>query len=589
MRPHHAADQDEIEWQFDALDLRPVQRWLAQRSEPSPVDGGAGPASAATVHVTASRGRRVVDTYADTDTWALYRSGYTLRLRARAGMVEATLKALGGADEARRRRREITQPVASAHPEELAEMQGPVADRVRAVAGRSTVRPLFEVRTLRTTHQLWMDNREVAELALDQTTIPMPAGRSPARLRRVEVEVRSDPAVVEAFARQLQEACRLQPASLSKFEAGVLAHGIGPPARLPFGPADLNPEGPIGHLAFSVLGRQFSVLLDKEPGTRLGDDPEDLHDMRVATRRLRAALRVFAEYLPVRAAALREELTWVAAALGEVRDLDVQLEQLDAWERELAEADSRALEALRGALEAGRSEARARLLEVLDSPRYSRLARGFEAFLRRGPLRRGPSVRLPALFVGPDLIEDRYRKVRKAGTRARRSSTNENLHRLRIRCKRLRYSLEFLAPLYGEVAEPAIKALVKVQDLLGEHQDAVVAIGRLRALAAEPGLPAETVFVMGRLAERYDARAAMLRRRFVKVFGGLHGGKWQRLRRAMQRERASLPPPAPSVPPHLRAVPASAEPDEPATEAPPVEPTGPDPTGSPVSPIGRRT
>jgi CHAD domain-containing protein len=405
----------------------------------------------------------------------------------------------------------------------------------------------------------------------------------------VEVEVRSDAAVVEAFARQLQEACRLQPASLSKFEAGVLAHGIGPPARPPFGPDDLDPEGPIGHLAFFVLARQFGTLWDKEPGARLGEDPEDLHDMRVAIRRLRAAMKVFGEYLPARTAALRGELSWVASALGEVRDLDVQLEQLDAWERELPEVDSRALDALRGKLEDGRSEARARLLEVLDSPRYGRLGRGFGAFLRRGPLRRGPSVRLPALLVGPDLIEDRYRKVRKAGIRARKSSTNEKLHRLRIRCKRLRYTLEFLAPLYGEVAEPAIRALVKVQDLLGEHQDAVVAIGRLRTLATEPGLPAETVFVMGRLAERYDARAAKLRRRFVKVFGGLQGGKWQRLRRAMQRERASLPPPARSVPAHLQTVPASLAPEEPATDAPPVEPAGPDPSSSPMTPIGHLT
>jgi triphosphatase len=559
MQQVDATDHHEIEWQFDALDLRPVQRWLAEQAETAAAVGEADQADpgAQAVRIKAERGRRMVDTYADTETWALYRSGYTLRLRSWSGTVEATLKALGGPRDGRRRRREISQPAPSADPDALRAIEGPVAERVRAVAGRGHVQPLFDVRTLRTIYRLWIDHREAGEIALDQTTIPMSTGRSPARLRRVELEVRSEAAALEAFARELQEACRLQPARLSKFEAGVLAHGLGPPVRPELGPRNVSADGPIGELAFSLLGTQFGVLLDKEPGTRLGDDPEELHDMRVATRRLRAALGVFAEYLPVRAAVLRDELKWVAGALGEVRDLDVQREQLDEWEREVREQDARALEALRGTLESRRAEARVTLLEVLDSPRYARLVGGFEAFLRHGPLRRGPSIRSPALLVAPDLVESRRKKMRKAGSRVRKDPSNETLHRLRIRCKRLRYTLEFLTPFYADDAQPLIRALVKVQDLLGEHQDSVVAIERLRAMAAESGMPAETIFVMGRMAERYDRRSAKLRKRLPRAYEALHGGKWNRLSRTMHRERARVSPPGPSGSRHLRAVPAT--------------------------------
>jgi hypothetical protein len=186
-------------------------------------------------------------------------------------------------------------------------------------------------------------------------------------------------------------------------------------------------------------------------------------------------------------------------------------------------------------------------------------------------------------MAAPELFEDRHRKVRRARTRARKAPTGENLHRLRIRCKRLRYTLEFLTPLFGDVAQPPIRALVKVQDLLGEHQDSVVAVERLRAMAAEPGLTAGTIFVMGRLAQRYDARSAKLRGRLPRALGSLGGGKWGRLRRAMQRERASVPALPPSALRHLRAVPTSAPPSG-AIEAP-----GPPPTESPVAPLGRGT
>ena len=93
----------------------------------------------------------------------------------------------------------------------------------------------------------------------------------------------------------------------------------------------------MGELAFAVLRRQLAVLRAKEPGTRLGEDPEELHDMRVATRRLRAALSLFEGVLPVRAQVFREELGWLGRLLGAVRDLDVQLQGLAAMSSDVAD------------------------------------------------------------------------------------------------------------------------------------------------------------------------------------------------------------------------------------------------------------
>ena len=99
-----------------------------------------------------------------------------------------------------------------------------------------------------------------------------------------------------------------------------------------FGWTPIDPDGTIGALALNVLRRHFETFLAREPGTRLGDDVEELHDMRVASRRLRAALSLFGDVLAPAVLNLREELQWIGGVLGAVRDLDVQLEELEEWQ-----------------------------------------------------------------------------------------------------------------------------------------------------------------------------------------------------------------------------------------------------------------
>ena len=245
---------------------------------------------------------------------------------------------------------------------------------------------------------------------------------------------------------------------------------------------------------------------------------------------------------------LREELGWVGGALGAVRDLDVQLEQLDEWLAEAPGSDLAALSALRSLLEEQRRAARATMLEALDSSRYASLVSRFGRMLRVRPQRRPAAASLPARAVAPDLIERRFRRFRKAAKQIGPESTAAEYHRLRIRGKRLRYTLEFLAELYPGRTRPLIRRLAALQDILGRHQDAEVAIDRLRQLAAGQSgeLPPETLFAMGEIAERHRQTMRELRARFPSAYKRVHGKRWKSFRKLIERKRPASPAPAPA-------------------------------------------
>jgi len=530
-------DVQETGWEFDAVDLRPVERWL----DDAAVRGNGMPAVVRNGLVSS------VDTYFDTDDRRFERAGYALRVRRigrRRNGAEATLKALaGGSGAGGPRRHQLTERLDDDGAEPT-RAPGPVGERVRALAGSRPLLRLFEVRTRRQTFAIGADG---VELALDETTIRSRGGRPIARLRRVEVEAPAGAArAVEPFVERMRAACRLQPAAFSNYDAGMVATGPHRPTAVDVGPVEIDPDAPIGVVALAVLRRQFAVLLAREPGTRLGDDIEELHQMRVATRRMRAALALFRDVLPADAAALRVELGWLAGLLGAVRDLDVQLEQLDEWIAAVAEEDRAPLERLRALLLEERRAARAEMLAGLESRRYATLLRRFERMLRLTRGGRAAAARVPVRSAAPDLIEQSYRRVRKAARRIGPGSPPEDYHRLRIACKRFRYALEFLADVYPGETRRLVRRLAAVQDVLGLNQDADVAIARLRGLASERGeeLGPATVFVMGEVAERYRDGMRALQARHPKTFARIRG-PWKRFRAVIEERRPQPPPPAP--------------------------------------------
>jgi CHAD domain-containing protein len=597
---HVETDDIEIEWQFDALDLRPVERWLAALPMHS---GGEGAPPAPTAQ--AKPPRRLVDRYLDTDDWRILRAGFVLRTRQRGRRDEATLKDTApSAPGGLRHRLEVTEPLPEGGLAALG-TEGPVGRRISAVAGRRPFRQVLEVRTRRRPFSLRMSGEEVAEVALDETVITVGPAQQPVRLRRVEVEVRPEWADdLSPVVEDLRRACGLQPATLSKFEAGLLALGIQVPEPPDLGSTEVTPSSSLGDLAYAVIRRNLAVLLAREPGTRLGEDIEDLHDMRVATRRLRAAIDFFGEILPIRSKTLRAELSWLADVLGGVRDLDVQIERLDDMEQWVVVdgADGSPLVDLRHLLTAQRKVARHELLDALDSPRWERLAAGLTSLVRASPRGRPLAARQPAAIALPDLVSSRHRAVTKAARRARRSGEAADYHRLRIRCKRLRYSLEFTAGIYGGRTERFTRRLAKLQDALGLMQDAEVATGRLLSLATAAsagdgteGLPPRTVFTMGAVAGHYRADSQRLLRGMERRLELLKGRGWRTLADYMSERRAdalaSLPepprvlaaPPAPDV-----ALVGNGTADGVASAAPADLPAPVEPLVVPAAPLGVR-
>jgi len=533
-----ATDQLEVEWQYAALDTRPVVRWL----------NGALPAG---FRVEPAGVKELNDTYFDTAEFHINRAGYTCRVRHKGEQSELTLKAKAEASEGLRSRRELTEPLPQGAPSPLA-ATGPCGELLRAVAGRTEVSEIFRLHTRRELFNLFDDGGPLGEVAVDETTIPVGEDH-PVRLSRIEVEVHPD-AVERArpFVAALVSANRLTEAGSSKFEAALIATGqVVPEARSEFGPTTVSPEMTAGEVAFAVLRKQFAAMRANEPGTRLGEDIEALHDMRVATRRLRAAMAAFRPFLTPRVLHYRDQFGWVAAALGEVRDLDVQLERMHEWRANFPPERAAALESVEALLESRRRVARRRMLAVLDSRRYERLCESFAGVLRFGPPKSFAPGRTPVLAAAPDMVEKRYKRVRKAGDAISKSSPPEAYHALRIDAKKLRYALEFVGNgIYGKQALDFSARVTALQDVLGLHQDAYVAIDLLQEVADSSGkrLGPQTLMAMGSISERYRLDAIDLRAKFPQVYRPLAGDEWKRLHRSMENQR---PAPAPSAAPRI--------------------------------------
>jgi CHAD domain-containing protein len=212
---------------------------------------------------------------------------------------------------------------------------------------------------------------------------------------------------------------------------------------------------------------------------RLGDDPEDVHRARVATRRLRSQLRTFRSLLDAEwANALREELRWLGSGLGSVRDRQVMAQRIRSRTSSLAEDDVPTVTDLSAELQAESEEARGRLVLDMRSDRYIDLIeRLVEA--SRAPALTGQAQQRAELLL-PTLARGDWKKLRKGVAALPDQPVDNELHRIRILAKRLRYAAEAAAPIAGKIATRTAEAAAALQDVLGDHQDSVTAQQWLR-------------------------------------------------------------------------------------------------------------
>ncbi len=238
--------------------------------------------------------------------------------------------------------------------------------------------------------------------------------------------------------------------------------------------------------AHAILRREVAALRANEPEVEHSPTPDEIHQLRVAARRLRVALRLFGRMLPSRAVVrLRAELRWFASSLGDVRDLDVYAESFKAYVQTVPPALRGGLSGYELYLRRERTEARQRAAATFTSPRTAALFADLERFVAAGPsagsLRRWRSLKVrDAVRRG---IRRSVARVRRLGEPLAERPVPKALHELRIKAKQLRYELEFFAEVYPHLKQTA-KACKALQDLLGTHQDAYTANARLRNYAA---------------------------------------------------------------------------------------------------------
>jgi CHAD domain-containing protein len=420
--------------------------------------------------------RRFTSIYYDTPPRSLARAGITLRQRIEDGVTRWQLK-LPRAGPSRTELESAAQT--EALPEDMhallvAHLRHGALERVAALETR---RHGVRVRD---------GEHAVAEVTVDHVAV-VNGSRATERFSELEIELLDG-----------------DEDDLSRLERVLLGAGARPSDGRPkvMRVLEVPREAPLAQRPVAseqvahLLRRQLAQLEAHDPGVRVGVEAEDVHRFRVATRRTRELIRATRPVLGDALAPLRGELRWLAGVVGPVRDLDVLLARLRP-EVELLDSDRDGGESVLGALSDERGTRREELLAALASERYVVLLVAFESAVASLPRRDG-DLR--------DVAAATMRRLRRAAEKLPESPPDAELHALRIRAKRARYAAE-LAGLGGDKKTARlVDALKTLQDVIGEHQDAVVAEERLRALERP-----SAALAVGRLVERERARKREMR------------------------------------------------------------------------------
>jgi len=314
-----------------------------------------------------------------------------------------------------------------------------------------------------------------------------------------------------------------QPDPVPKIVRALGPRAAHPPDVTP--PPTLDSDATPAEVVQAAIATSTLRLLVNDPGVRVGDHPERVHQARVATRRLRSDLRTFRPLLDESwSEPIRDELKWLGAILGAVRDTEVLQDRLEARLAELPKPDMDDGKGLLDKLARRRELDRAELLRDMRSERYLALLDRLVA-ASQAP-RFDDAIHDLAVddLDGEELshfVRKPWRKLRQAVDALGPDSADHELHLARIAAKRCRYAAEAVAPALGKGAKEFAKAVSELQDVLGEHQDAVVAGEWLRENSAGAS------FVAGELAATEHFAAAVAREQWPEV--------WKRAKRKKLR------------------------------------------------------
>ncbi len=475
----------ELEIKF-STDLPGLKAALA-----SPALGGAsGKAPAA---------RRLVSTYFDTPDRALNKRRIVLRVR-RSGRAAPIIgvkwppKANGEAFS--RGELEARSPSGEL---DLSLLGGEIAAELGKIIGGRALEPQFETRIKRRTRLLTAGAGQI-EIAFDEGEIVAGDRRTP--VTEVELELKSgDSAELYELAIRAVEAAPLRLDVVSKSERGFrLVDGlVATPARAhdPLFAPGANLDDAIA----SVVGETLAHFLANFAALRETDDPESIHQLRVALRRMRSALGMFNRLVPcAEFDAFRAEAKRIATALGPARECDAFSDLLADGPRRVSTGAS-VFAAIDAALAERRQTLYAEARDLIDAKETAVFALKLQAFLSKRGWRDAAGEKTPGLFApvtqfSSQTLSRLRKRVLKRGKKLV-SLPDDERHRVRIALKNLRYAAEFFGGLYGDPGSNRsyLRAVSRLQDILGAHNDAAGAQRLLDALGAraEP----DTAFAAG--------------------------------------------------------------------------------------------
>jgi CHAD domain-containing protein len=493
--------------------------------------GGAGRLPALTgvregAVVVAAGATELDATYYDTQDLRLARSGITLRRREGGGDAGWHLKL----PVTRGVRDEVRTPLSGALPRDLTGL-------LRATLRGAEPVPVVRLRTARDITVLRdADGTPLVELALDAVHAERLGVRPGDRVHvlawtEVEAELAdgADPAVLDNVDKKLRKAGLVPAPYGSKLARalGATAEDGGPGASREAG----VPRTAGGHV-LAYLGAQAAALVALDPAVRR-ELPDAVHQMRVAIRRLRSALRSYGAVLDRSVTQpVADELKWLGGELGVDRDSEVLTERLAG--RVAAVPDTLLLGPVEARLRiwstGSRTGSRDVTLAVLDSERYAALLDSLDALLADPPLRKKAGA-APAGALSKAVLKDYARLAGRTEHALALPAGRERdlaLHDARKAAKRARYTAEAARPALGGAAKRLAKRMKAVQKVLGEHQDAVVARGVLRDLAVQAHAAGESAFTWGLLYSGENERALRCERELPAVWAASSRPRWHK-------------------------------------------------------------
>ena len=440
--------------------------------------------------------RLLTSTYYDTSQYDLAHAGITLRHRVERGKQGWQLKLPLMKD-----RQEIELVDRRATP------PCTFRDLLFLPLGQRQLLPVATLRLWRAGIRVRMGHTPVAEVTLDHVSV-MKDGAVLQRFRELEIEqVNGKKNTLPDLERQLRQAGAEDHDGRPKLFRALSLVASGPEPQ----PASVAPA--LAHVRWA-LARHARWLLAHDPGARLGREPESLHQMRVATRQLRAILRTAKPLLiPEWADSLRDELRWLGRLLGPARDLDVQLAYFREESTSLDARDRRPLSSFIAHLEAQRTNAQEVLLNELKSARYLDLVRRLQQTAH-------DLTTAESTLTLRDLAKQEYTTLRHAIRQAGRAPNSATIHEVRIKTKRARYAAELAGSTVGKPATRFINKVRTVQDVLGMHQDALQAETYIRTFLKH-STSTRAAFVAGRMVERQRRRREKPRKKMQRLFRSL--------------------------------------------------------------------